>query len=97
MPADPWGTNNVDATYSSAPWSAARVLAGDPLAAAASVAMVSGNSPFFFTSHTFTHQNLNNATSSDSTKQVGAEGTVLNAQQLLQEGLLCLWVIRRAG
>jgi hypothetical protein len=37
--------------------------------------MLSGNSSFFWTSHTFTHQNLNNATSSDSTKQVRATRT----------------------
>lgn len=62
------GTDVIPANYTSAAWDAAAIRAGDPLAAStfSNPSLVTGLN---WVSHTFTHQNLNNATSADSRRQ----------------------------
>jgi hypothetical protein len=75
--------------YSSSQWDLNRILSGNPVAAAV-VNDASIQQGFFWSSHTFTHQNLDNATIQDSAAEVSVE-----RQRCREQG--CRMGVGRAG
>ncbi|KAI8474659.1 MAG: hypothetical protein J3K34DRAFT_465487 [Monoraphidium minutum] len=79
-----FGTNRVPAGAADAKagWSLAAMTARDPLAAAVVADAGGAATEFFWSHHTFTHQNLDNATSYDAAQQIGLNIDIAAAEFL---------------